>query len=187
MSEIYQGIVVENGINPVRVWLPKKHGYFGTGEYFRSFGPNLFNTLDENKRIEILNNVDYFYQTCPLTSGGETKYDPTTGKATVQEYVQDFSKVSDLRENPNAGDRWSNPIAGMNTSLPQANPAYNFQTLHIMQTPQGFDVPTYDNHTNGNFVKLSIGQRVLCTYIDEGSMGVILCSFPWPSSANQII
>lgn len=49
MSELYSGIVVENGTSPVRVWLPSKDGWFGVGEQYKGFGVNVLNTITPEK------------------------------------------------------------------------------------------------------------------------------------------
>lgn len=184
---IYSGIVMENGTSPVRVWLPKKDGYFGIAERYRGVGANLLNSIDEDKRCQILQACHYFYQATVLSPGGETMYDEVSGKATVQEGCRDLSQEVSLAQDPNSGDRFRVPGACERFQYDQSAPAFNLSVNYVLQTTEGQKCMSFPNHPKERLVSLSAGQRVLVTFIDDGSTGVIIGSLPWNSTFNQML
>lgn len=69
----------------------------------------------------------------------------------------------------------------------QATPGNTNNIVSILQPQGGFQAPTHTNQPKGKFQQLNIGQRVICTFIDNDMTGVILASFPWPSSFNTVL
>lgn len=187
MTELWEGFVVEDGTSPVKVWLPNKDGWFGIGEEFRGFGTNVFNTLSEEKRIEIARQCQYYHQASALSSGGEGRYDSLTGKVTVMDGCAKFEKVNSLSVDPHSGTRFTVPGTNSMYTFDQSTPGYTNHMVGLLQPQGGFQAPTHTNQPKGQFRTLEIGQRVICAFIDEGRKGVILASLPWDDNFDTAL
>lgn len=185
MSEIYSGIVLENGTSPVKVWLPYKDSYASIGEVTRGVGANLQN-MSEDTRMKLLQNCNEFYQCTPISPGGEAMFDAATGNASVQDGVIDFNNEVSVAVDPEAGQRYSVPGSQDTYSFPQSAPAFNLCLGYVLQPDGGFGLNSFQNRPKGQFVRLQAGQRVLCTFIDNGRTGVILASLPWKSNYSDL-
>ena len=194
-SGLYSGWVIDNSkTNPVQVWIPALVPASFIGGTWRCFGKNLLNSIgnDELNQLRSLCSAkdNWFYVTIELQEGANcnANWDESTGTASTN---------SHLRNHLSADFRTGKNLIQAGTSMYSNMPAfdnpfsfvgyYGMSVEPILGIAGGYKPEEYLNAPKGNWVKLEIGTRVICTFINGGSKGIILRQFPYMNEYEKTL
>lgn len=182
-DNVFSGYVLDfnESTNSALVWIPSKVPYlFENGSTWRTFGKNLNNCIGKSEVAKLRDMCSgyWFYLTNELTSGSLARYDEVSGNSTVYEANRSSLRMNDLRKNQ--GEKYKSYPYGTNFTYkwPQDNPAQNLCQNYNLNLSSGYSVDVGMNAPKGSFTSLEVGTRVIVSFINNGTLGVILRQYP---------